>query len=240
LRGLAPKRLTMPSVGISMWGILEGEGVVKRIPPALVKEFLGLPNLLTYARIVAIPFTVFFLMLSEKAVTGQDGRWYGFLALLLFSLAAVTDYLDGWIARAYQQHSLVGKFMDPIADKMVVLATLVTLVELRVIEAWIVVLILLREVAITGLRALATAEQLTIEVSEMGKLKTVFQLCGIVALLFHCAFAELLPPLPLDAQMLGKILIVISLFFSLISASFYFTKFVRAVVAKYEERQGKK
>lgn len=213
---------------------------MRKLSPTLRKEFFSLPNILTYVRIGSIPIIIFFLMLSEKALSGKDSKGLCFLAALLFILAAITDYLDGYIARNYQMQTLVGKFVDPVADKMIVLATLVSLVELHRVDAWIVVLILLREMSISGLRTLATAEGLTIDVISVGKYKTTFQLVGISSLVLHYEYA--LPFLhdPVDFNVIGKTFIIISLFFSFLSAGSYFRKFVTAIIAKYDEMEKSK
>lgn len=212
----------------------------KRLSPALRKEFFNLPNLLTYVRIAAIPFVVFALRMSDEAITGSEttSRWLCLVTFLLFGAAAITDYLDGWLARRYQQVTLVGKFVDPIADKLIVLATLVTLVELGRVEGWIVVLILLREIAINGLRTLAMAEGLVIDVVQAGKIKTALQLIGIQCLILHYSYPGLVVDLDIPFNPLGKILIILSLVFSFISAWVYFRGFVRAIIKKYEEKEG--
>lgn len=211
----------------------------RRFPPALKKEFLNLPNSLTLLRIAAIPFVLFFLFLSDLKLSGtveMSGLWC-FFSLVLFVLAAITDYLDGYLARTRHEVTLVGKFIDPIADKLIVLATLVTLVELQRVEAWIVVLILLREISINGLRTLAMAEGLTIEVIQSGKYKTAFQLFGICGLIIHYQYDLPLLPGPLDFNAAGRALVVISLLFSFISAASYFRGFMKAIITKYENKE---
>lgn len=212
----------------------------RRLSPALKKEFFNLPNILTYMRVASIPFILFFLFLSEKELVNSElaSRWLCFVAFVLFGLAAITDYFDGWLARRRGETTLVGKFMDPLADKLIVLATLITLVELGRVEAWIVVLILLREMSINGLRTLAMAEGLTINVIQAGKYKTAFQLCGIQGLILHYTYQLPLFPWPIDFNAVGKVLVIISLAFSIISAAYYFRGFVDAIIKKYEEREG--
>jgi CDP-diacylglycerol--glycerol-3-phosphate 3-phosphatidyltransferase len=210
----------------------------RRLSPELKREFLNLPNILTYLRVAAIPFVVFFLFLSEKKVAGSHtaSQWICFVTFLLFGAAALTDYLDGYLARSRNQITLVGKFIDPLADKLIVLTTLVTLVELQRVEAWIVVLILLREMSINALRTLALAEKLpTINVVKAGKWKTAFQLCGVLGLILHYEYKLPLIPDPVDFNATGKVLIIISLAFSFISAGSYFKGFVEAIKFKYSE-----
>lgn len=212
--------------------------MAKRLSKTLKKEFFSLPNILTYIRVACIPFIVFFLLMGGNEMLGPETRqWMTGSAFLFFTLAALTDYLDGWLARRYNCTTLVGKFVDPIADKLIVLATLVALVELHRIDSWIVVLILLREISISGLRTLALAEGLTINVIKAGKLKTAFQLAGIQALILHAPFDFWILPAPADLDIVGSSLILISLFFSFVSAASYFNGFVTAIKAKYEEME---
>jgi len=209
--------------------------MVRKLSKNLKREFFSIPNILTYIRIAMIPFIIFFLMLSEKSVTGEEvGRWMTLVAFLLFTVAALTDYVDGWLARRFNQITLVGKFIDPIADKLVVLATLVALVELERIRSWLVILILLREISISGLRTLALAEGLTINVIKAGKLKTAFQLVGIQALILHNPFDFFILPSPADLNLVGNLLIALSLVFSFVSAADYFRGFVVEINKKYE------
>ncbi len=210
----------------------------RRLSPELKREFFSLPNILTYVRIAAIPFIIFVLLLSEEKVTGSlaASQWLCFVALLLFSAAAVTDYFDGYLARTRNMSTLVGKFIDPVADKLLVLATLITLVELHRVAAWIVVLILLREMSINTLRTLALAERLpAIQVIDAGKWKTAFQLCGLMGLILHYEYTLPLIPDPVDFNVIGQALIIVSLLFSFLSAGSYFKGFVESIKIKYSE-----
>lgn len=138
---------------------------------------LNLPNLLTLARIAAIPAVVVLLM--------SDSRDAGFWAAAVFGAAAITDWLDGWLARRWQIVTVLGKFLDPLADKLIVMAALIMLIPLGRVPAWAVFLILAREVTVTGLRSIASSEGIVIEASELGKYKTIIQMVAIPALLLH-------------------------------------------------------
>jgi CDP-diacylglycerol---glycerol-3-phosphate 3-phosphatidyltransferase len=213
-----------------------------RLTPALKREFLSLPNILTYLRIAAIPFILAVLFLSEERVTESElaSRWLCFGAAALFGLAAITDYFDGYLARVLNQSTLVGKFIDPVADKLIVLATLIALVDLQRVESWIVVLILLREMSINALRTLALAENLpAIHVVKAGKWKTAFQLCGILGLMLHYQYNLPLIPAPVNFNLVGKSFIIVSLLFSFTSASSYFSGFIEAIKKKYSEEEQK-
>lgn len=145
---------------------------------------MNLPNRLTIARIVIIPIFMVFLLLKlpkgQMFFASQD-----YIAAGIFILASVTDGLDGYIARKRKQITRLGQFMDPLADKLLVSAALISLVELQLIPAWIVWIILGREFAVTGLRAIAAAEGVVIPASKLGKIKTITQIIAISAFLLH-------------------------------------------------------
>lgn len=204
----------------------------------LREEFLNLPNMLTMLRILLIP-PVMILMLSEPDPdTVSAGRGQAnFFAAVLFGLAAVTDGLDGYLARKRNMVSLLGKLLDPLADKLIVMATLVVAAQLEHIPSWFVVLLLSREIAITGLRSIAGQEGLMVEVVRAGKIKTALQLIGLICLILHYryvihfGFAEA----EVDFNALGVALLALSMVFSLVSAGIYFVRFLRAVA---EQRSG--
>ncbi len=196
------------------------------MPPrknSLRKEITNLPNMLTLLRIALIP-PVMALMLID---TPEGNFW----AVLLFAVAAITDWLDGYLARRQGLVSVLGKLLDPMADKLIVLATLVVAVQLGHVPAWFVVLLLSREVAVSGLRAIASNEGLSIDVIRAGKFKTAFQLVGLVALILHhryvidFGFVERV----IDFNALGIGLLALAMVFSLLSAGLYFHKFLKAI-----------
>jgi len=208
------------------------------------KELWTLPNILTMGRIFAIPFVVLGILMSEyrPGVPGGtvaynlgESQLYCWLSVALFGMAAVTDYLDGYLARSRNCVTLVGKFLDPVADKLLVLATLVALVHLDRVAAWIVILIIMREISINSLRTLAISEGLTVNVIKAGKFKTAFQMFGIGGLIIHYEYAvPFFPQLdPADFNLMGNTFIIASLGFSLVSAVSYFRSFIRAIEKKY-------
>ncbi|MEO8091856.1 MAG: CDP-diacylglycerol--glycerol-3-phosphate 3-phosphatidyltransferase [bacterium] len=133
------------------------------------------PNVLTLLRIVAVPVIV--VALLDETPHGDT------LAAAVFALAAVTDGLDGYIARRRQQVTTFGKLMDPLADKLLIVAALVALVSLDRLAAWIAMVIIARELAVTGLRSLAAQQGVVISASWLGKLKTALQVAAVVALI---------------------------------------------------------
>ncbi len=142
-----------------------------------------------------------------------------FFAALMFGAASATDYLDGMIARRWNLVSTVGKFLDPLADKVLICSILVMLVERGWVSAWIVLLILCRELAVTGLRAVAADEGIIIAADRGGKLKTVFQISAIIPLLLHY------PLLGLPLHEIGLILLYAALALTLSSGFNYFRRF---------------
>lgn len=173
---------------------------------------MNLPNKLTVLRVLMVPFFVFF-MLSD--VAGEGSKW---IALLLFCGASFTDFLDGKIARSRNLITNFGKFMDPLADKLLTCSAFICLVELQMIPSWVVIIIIAREFAITGLRTLAASDGIVIAASKWGKAKTISQMIAIIALLLVnwpvMAFPALL--------LFGNIMVYVALALTLISGIDYF------------------
>jgi CDP-diacylglycerol--glycerol-3-phosphate 3-phosphatidyltransferase len=138
---------------------------------------LNLPNILTLARVAAVPIVVLLLF--------SDSRRAGFWAAAIFGLAAITDFVDGWLARKWGIVTVLGKFLDPLADKLVVMAALIMLVPLGRVPAWAVFLLLAREMVVTGLRSIASSEGIVIDASDLGKYKTIYQMVAIPGLMLH-------------------------------------------------------
>ena len=200
--------------------------VVRRVT---LEELTNLPNLLTMMRIVLI-VPVMWLMLQNTPVSG-------FWASIVMGVAALTDWLDGWLARSRGQVSLVGKLLDPLADKLIVMAILVIAAQLSHIPGWFVVLLLSREIAITGLRSIASTEGLMIAVTEAGKWKTALQLVGLIGVLVHFpylidfGFIEVV----VDFGALGFGLLILAMVFSLFSAGLYFARFIGAIANQKDD-----
>ncbi len=169
---------------------------------------MNLANRITLARIILVP--VFLLILSIKIKYGQ------FLAAGVFILAASTDGLDGYFARKRKEVTKLGKFMDPLADKLLVSAALISLVELGKISAWVAFIIIGREFAVTGLRAIAAADGVVISASKLGKVKTISQIIAIVFLFIHDF------PFDLWNIPVGKFAMGVAVFFTIWSGLDYF------------------
>jgi cardiolipin synthase (CMP-forming) len=158
----------------------------------------SLPNVLTYARIVAVPLLVACLYFLE----GDAARWSAFV---LFVAAAVTDWLDGYLARAWAQQSTLGRMLDPIADKLIVGATLLMLVAdntIAGVAVWAAVIILCREILVSGLREFLAELNVKVQVSQLAKFKTTLQMIALAVLLAGPAAEKILPGTMLAGIML--------------------------------------
>lgn len=139
---------------------------------------MNLPNKLTTLRVIMIPFFVFFLFWQNG-----ENRTFRMIALALFIIASLTDLLDGKIARKYNLVTNFGKFMDPLADKLLVCSALICLIELNALPAWMVIVIISREFIISGFRLIASDNGVVIAASYWGKFKTTFQMVSVVLLI---------------------------------------------------------
>lgn len=192
----------------------------ERRPSVLLQEFWNLPNMLTLGRIFIIPLFVWLL---------YDGDpWYSVLAGSVFTLAAITDVVDGFLARRWNMITVTGKLLDPLADKLIVAAALVMMVRLGRFPAWAVIVLLSREFIVTGLRQVAASEGLVIAAGQEGKWKTALQLVGIVALCVHYTHPVFLLVgwYDIDFNQVGKVLVYLSTAFSVWSAGVYFQAFL--------------
>ena len=189
-------------------------------------DALNLPNLLTMLRIVMIP-GVMVLLWDGTPVMNFWAGW-------VYTAATITDALDGWLARRQGLVSLLGKFLDPLADKLIVMATLVLMVAMGRVPAWLVVLILARELSISMLRTIAVTEGVVIAAGDDGKAKTAFQMVGVLFLILHHRYLVdfWFTEAWVDFNQAGLLLLYLSVFFALTSAGEYVKLFVEAVEAK--------
>lgn len=193
----------------------------------LRQEITDLPNIITLVRIGFIPPVLL-------SIDNYSPEWSA-LACILFLIAAVSDALDGYLARRLGMVTVVGKFLDPLADKLIVLATLVVLAATGRAPAWLVVVLLTRELAVTGLRAIASQQGLVIAAGRGGKIKTALQLVGIAFLLIHFKYPILFFDYELDFHEVGIYLLYLSLVMSVLSAFEYFKFFAEAAARQAEE-----
>ncbi len=178
------------------------------------QHLTGLPNLLTYLRLAAIP--VLIIVLARPA-EGESTN----LAFLVYGLASLTDYFDGILARRNNMVTALGKLLDPLADKLLNSAALIMMIPLGKVEAWLVFLILGREITITGLRSIAATHGLVLDASRMGKNKMISQICGILFLLMT------IPGIQPFLDGLGTVFLWVSLFLGFWSARDYFVQVYR-------------
>jgi CDP-diacylglycerol---glycerol-3-phosphate 3-phosphatidyltransferase len=188
---------------------------------------LNLPNMLTLGRVAAIPIVVVLLLF--------DTRTTSFWAAAVFGVAAMTDWLDGWLARKWQVVTVLGKFLDPLADKLIVMAALIMLIPLGRVPAWAVFLILAREMVVTGLRSIASSEGIVISASDLGKYKTIFQMTAIPGLLLHYDYYWLFglrwEIFHVDMHNFGIFYFYVAFFMTMWSGGDYLFKFFK-VIAK--------
>jgi CDP-diacylglycerol--glycerol-3-phosphate 3-phosphatidyltransferase len=195
---------------------------------SLKKELWSSPNIITLVRIAAIPVFLFF--------TYYESRLHSFIAAVVYSFTAATDFLDGWVARRKNLVTVIGKFLDPLADKLIAMSALVMLVHLGRVAAWVVIVSMAREFAVTGLRTIAMSEGIVIAAGKEGKYKTALQLVAIVFLILHYPYPIdfLAFTATVDSNRVGTVLLYISVFFSVWSAWKYFAGFLDAVYRKDE------
>jgi CDP-diacylglycerol--glycerol-3-phosphate 3-phosphatidyltransferase len=175
------------------------------------KAALNLPNALSLLRLLAMPIVLVCLLFP--------GKWGSFLAALFFTVAFITDFLDGYFARKHGAVTTLGKFLDPLADKILVSMTLIMLIPLERVPAWMVVIIVAREIAVTGLRSAAVTEGIIIQASTLGKYKTFFQAVATIALCLHYEYFGV------DFHMVGKVVLWLALILTLLSGWAYFKAF---------------
>jgi CDP-diacylglycerol---glycerol-3-phosphate 3-phosphatidyltransferase len=178
---------------------------------------VNLPTYLTLGRICLVPLVVGFLISAESI--------HAIVAAILFGAAALTDWLDGLIARRRRQVTVLGKLLDPVADKLLVSAALISLVQVGRVEAWIVVVIIGREFAITGLRGVSAAQGMVVGASDLGKYKTFAQYLAITLLIL-----EKNVPVGLEAEYvyLSRGMLWAALTLTVVSGFDYFVRFLRS------------
>ena len=171
---------------------------------------MNLPNKLTLFRVILIPFFVFFLL------TPYFEGYGNYIAVAIFIVASITDFLDGKIARKYNLVTNFGKFMDPLADKLLVCSALICLIQLESIPAWVVIIVIAREFIISGFRLIASDNGVVIAASYWGKFKTAFQMLTVIVLILDILNKVFI--------ILGTVLIYVSLALTVISLIDYIAK----------------
>jgi CDP-diacylglycerol--glycerol-3-phosphate 3-phosphatidyltransferase len=192
---------------------------------------MNLPNALTLLRIFFVPLLVAALVQQDLSIRWNGNVWLtnDLFALSIFLVAAATDLVDGYLARKWGQITTVGTLLDPIADKLLISAALIALVQIHRVPAWIVILIVGREFAVSGLRSIAAAEGYTIKASDLGKTKMITQVLAIALVLVGIRWTQWTD--------LATICIWGAMIFSILSAVDYFWKFWRKVDDQVKRRR---
>ncbi|MFG6118319.1 MULTISPECIES: CDP-diacylglycerol--glycerol-3-phosphate 3-phosphatidyltransferase [Thalassobacillus] len=183
---------------------------------------MNIPNRITISRILLIP--IFIILMSvpfnwgEVTMGERELPWSHLAAAILFIIASTTDWVDGYYARKHNLVTNLGKFLDPLADKLLVSAALILLVEQGLAPAWIVIIIISREFAVTGLRLVAAGEGIVLAASNMGKWKTTLQIVAIAVLLLHNW------PFAYAGFPFGTIILYAAMIITVISGYDYFAK----------------
>ncbi len=175
------------------------------------KRISSIPNILTGIRIVCIPIIFVCLSFSERS--------WGLIAAAWMGLAFITDMLDGFFARRFNSVTAVGKFLDPLADKILVSVALIMLLSMHRVPAWMVVIIIVREMAVTGLRSIAQERGIIIPADKLGKYKTIFQDIALIGLCINYEY------LGINFHKIGIVLMWIAVFLTILSGLMYFKRF---------------
>ncbi len=181
------------------------------------QQIFSLPNGLTIIRILVIPLVLILLF--------YPGKIYQFLTAFLFLAAAVTDTLDGYFARSRGLVTTLGKFLDPLADKLLIVTVLIALIPARGVPVWMVIVIVGREIAVTGLRGIAISQDIIISASTLGKYKTVFEVASISFLILNGDYFFI------NFYLVGMILLWVALIIAVLSGISYFRKFINSIIA---------
>jgi CDP-diacylglycerol--glycerol-3-phosphate 3-phosphatidyltransferase len=185
------------------------------------RVIFNLPNSLTLFRVLCIPLVAVFL--------NFPGRLSSFLAAAFVSMAFITDILDGFFARRQGSVTVLGKFLDPLADKILVSVTMIMLIPHDRIPVWIVIVIIAREMAITGLRSVAVGEGQVIQASALGKYKTIFQATALIGLCLHYEYFRV------DFHIVGLVFLWGALLLTLWSGWDYFRQFYQVFFPRKED-----
>ncbi len=176
-----------------------------------MNRLFNLATKVTLTRILLIPVFMFFLLAKQVQPVGL------YVAVGIFGVAALSDTVDGYIARNQKQVTIMGKFLDPLADKLLISAALIALVELERLSSWVAIIIITREFAVSGLRLVAAAEKRVIDASILGKVKTISQIAAVIAVILDL-------PIQIAGKSLGWILMAVAVILTVVSGIDYFVR----------------
>jgi len=179
------------------------------------RETFNLPNTITMMRIGVVPFL--FVLLTNP------GEGWSLVIAGLFVLASVTDFLDGYFARKYKMITTIGKFLDPIADKIIVNTAMILLIPIDRIPAWIVAVTIIRDLMVDVIRSIASSEGIFIQASRLGKQKTVAQIIAVTALIIHY------PLWGINAHIVGTLVLYVAFFLTVYSGLDYLLKMIKSI-----------
>jgi len=177
------------------------------------REIFNLPNTITLMRISVVPFL--FILLSSP------GEFWSLILAAIFLLASFTDFVDGYVARKYQMITTLGKFLDPIADKLIINTAMILMIPIGRIPAWIVAITIVRDLLVDWIRGIASSEGVFIPASRLGKQKTFAQTVAVTALIAHYSIFGV------DAHIVGMVILYVALLLTIYSGLDYFIKFYR-------------
>jgi len=178
-------------------------------------ETFNLPNTITLLRVSVVPF-LFILLLSP-------GEFWSLILAILFVIASITDFFDGYVARKYQMITTMGKFLDPIADKIMVNTAMILMIPIGRIPAWIVAITIIRDLIVDVIRSIASSEGIYIQASTLGKQKTLAQIIAVTALIIHYSIFGI------NAHAVGMVILYIALVLTIFSGFDYFLKLYRNI-----------
>lgn len=190
---------------------------------SIQKHAFNLPNLLTYSRILVIPVIVLFMALQGPENSLETNRLYSYIATILFVIAGISDLVDGYFARKWGQVSVLGKLMDTLADKLVHMAVMVMMIEMLILPAWLVIVLLFREMTITGLRGLAATQGIVIAAGSLGKNKAALLNVALTALLLNYGLWGL------NSYSIGWICLTMATVVSFVSGFQYIYLFIKQI-----------
>lgn len=177
------------------------------------REIFNLPNTITLIRISVVPFL--FILLSSP------GEFWSLILAVIFLIASFTDFIDGYVARKYQLVTILGKFLDPIADKLIINTAMILMIPINRIPAWIVAITIMRDLLVDWIRSIASCEGIFIQASPLGKQKTFVQIMAVTALIAHYSVFGV------DAHAVGLVILYVAFFLTIYSGMDYFIKFYR-------------
>lgn len=206
---------------------MNGDARMDSLKTEKKREYFNLPNYLTLGRILLIPVVLALIakIAPEKSV--RDNLVMGIAAALVFILAGVSDLVDGYYARKFNINGVFGKYFDPLADKLLILAVMIMLIPIGRIPAWMVIVFLAREISITALRGMAASEQIDLPADYWGKKKAATQTLALIGLMVYYPFFGL------DFGRMGWVLLILSLVIAVGSGVNYVVQFSRTILQRY-------